>query len=108
MGFVKLSRTKEEYAGESITESISREDGNIWDAKYTAKYTLYDGAGAVLSSSTLDRSADNKSFILKVPKSDTVGLDGLYLLLVDVENSDDVDIKDVIAEYSVTFTKRQG
>jgi len=108
MGFVKLTRVKTEYAGESITEAISRTDGAVWDSELSAKYTLYTNDGSEVAADVLARSTDDKQFLLKVSKTITAPLDGRYLLLVELVNSTDTDISDVIAEYNITFLKRKG
>lgn len=69
-------------AGESVFIDFVKQ-GAVMDATVEASYELLDSEGAVETSGTLTKNADNLTFELRIEKTDTATLaDADYELLV--------------------------
>jgi len=108
MGYVKYLDNQKEYSGESFTRTLIKNDGELWNDEDIASYSLLDTNGVVISTAPLVKSTDKKSITFVVPHTDTINLSGKYKLLVTLSNSNDDRINNVIAEYSITYSKRKA
>ena len=108
MPFIKRTGKAVEYAGESFTKSLARKDGSVWEATESGVWELVDDASNQVASGVLTKSADNLTLTAQIPKTDTVGLGGNYLLLLSITDSDDADFEDVIAEYFIEYRERKA
>lgn len=107
MSYVKkLVIVPDEYQGETFIRNINKKSGLAWDANEIADYAMYDSDGLVVSTDLLTKSVDNLSLVIKVPSTDTVSLEGKHKLLVNLKDSNDATISDVIAEYEITYKVR--
>lgn len=98
----------DEYQGESFTRSLLKDSAATWAATEVANYEMRDTDGAVKSSGSLDKSADNLAIIVQIPKADTASLEGNYVIYVNLEDTDDATKSDIIAEYNITYKLRKA
>lgn len=109
MGYEKIVKNSKEFAGESFSESISKNSGSVWNVNETATYSMYDKNGAISGvTGVLVTSDDKKSIGFTIPKTDTVALLGHHKVLVELGDSEDVNISDVIAEYNIEYLARKA
>lgn len=109
MAYKKIVKDFKEYAGESFAQSVKKKGSELWLTTETAIYTMYDEAGVVAGvTGNLVLSADKKSIAFMIPKADTAGLLGKHVVLVDLGDSEDATMADVIAEYNIEFLARKA
>ena len=108
MAYIKRTSQETEYSGESFQVSLTKDNGEAWADTETAIYTLYDTSGNVVSTGDVDQSSDSKQLNVIVPYSDTANVTGRHKLLVELLNSGDPRIKDVIAEYEINYLERKA
>ncbi len=108
MAYVKYSKEETEYQGESFIKSLYKTNSNIWYDNELATYTLTDPDGAVVLSGNLTKSDDKMSFMLSIGKTETAALLGIYKLLVYLEDTVNTELKDVFAEYKITYTDKKA
>ena len=109
MGYKKIVKDFEEYAGESFSQSILKEGGETWKATEVATYTMYDLGGIVTGvTGALVLSVDRKSIGFMIPKTDTASLSGSHKVMIDLGDSEDANMSDVIAEYNIEFMVRKA
>lgn len=107
MGYKKVVKKFKEYIGESFSQSIQKDGGAVWNTNEQAVFTLYDAAGTTGITGTLVKSADNLSLGFMLSKTSTAGLTpGPHKVIVDLEDSIDTEMSDVIAEYSIEYSAR--
>lgn len=107
MAYKKVVKKFTEYLGESFSQSIKKEGGLLWGSHEVATYTVYDGNGTTGVTGSLVKSTDNTSLGFQIPKTATAGFTaGKYKVMVDLENTQDAEISDVIAEYSIEYKNR--
>ncbi len=108
MGFVKYVGILTEYQGESLSKSLFKEDGSEWGATIGGVYSMTDENGDEVASGSLVRGGDNLSLSFTIGKTETASLDGRYLLLVSLTDSNDTEYSDVIAEYTITYKNKKA
>ena len=106
MGYVKISNTESEYSGESFTQVITKKDDSVWSATEIAVYSMVDKVGAVLATGSLIKSPEGKELGFTIGKSITGSLKGAYKVIVDLRDSGNAEISDVIAEYNIVYSAR--
>jgi len=107
MGYIRSKTSSDEYSGESFTRTIRKKD-ELWGANDEANYKLYDQDGKIVSSGSLVKSGDLTSMAFVVPKNDTAKLVGTYKLLVELTDSSDDRISDIVAEYELKYKAREA
>ncbi len=108
MYYNKLVDMLTEYQGESFTRGLSKDNGTEWETEDTGYWELLDDDGVAVSSGALQKSSDNLSVEISVPKADTESLSGTYVLLVHITRTDDATFNDVIAKYTITYIEEKA
>ncbi len=108
MGFVKYVGILTEYQGESLSKTLAKEDGSEWGATIGGVYSLTDEDGSEITSGNLVKSGDNLYLSFTIGKTETASLEGKYLLLVSLTDTNDSEFNDVIAEYQITYQNRKA
>lgn len=107
MGYKRVVKASEEYAGESYSQTLLKENGKLWTTDDKAIWTIYDGTGVVAGANgDCVISADLKELSVIVPATVTATFSGKYKLLIELQSIANADISDVIAEYNVTYVAR--
>ena len=107
MGYKRVVKASEEYAGESYSQTLLKENGKLWTTDDKAIWTIYDGTGAVAGAAgSCVIAADLKTLSVIVPATTTTAFSGKHKLLVELQSVSNADISDVIAEYNVTYVAR--
>ena len=108
MPFAKVSYTASEYAGESFTKEVAKQDNSEWASNESGLYEMYDTGGSLVSHGDAVKTSDNLKLVFTVPATDTASFTGSYLLLFYLTDSNDANIKDVVVEYVITYKAKQG
>ena len=113
MAFVKYKGVAIEYQGESFTKNFYRgknTDGSYktWETTDVLTYEMVDNNGEVVSSGDVSKVENNEQIKFSVPSEDTASLNGRYLLLVHLKNSEDATFNDVIIEFSITYETKKA
>ena len=103
MKYNKYETIAVEYGSESFCDSLTKEDGSLWTAEDSGIFILTDENGDTVSTGVTEKSVDNTEMKFTVPWGDTDGIDGQHLLLVYVTNTTDIDFREVIGEYRITY-----
>ena len=108
MNYKKVVKRFTEYEGESFSQAVSKKGGGAWEDNETAVYSLIDTEGVVQTTGNLIRSEDKKSLGFLMPSSVTAGLSGKHVIFVDMLDTDNTDVRNVIAEYAIEYTSRKA
>ena len=115
MGYKKVITKHKEYSGESFSQTISKGNSKAWLATDIASYVLVGPSGILVDESQVQiigtygdlvKSADSKLLSFVIPTSVTQPLVGVYKVIVDLKDSSNASISDVIAEYDITYKAR--
>ena len=101
--YEKRTFATSEWAGESFTKILSRDNESVYDADDLFTIELIDDTGTIVYIGDGIKSGDGLSFSMHVPKETTVGLEGKYVILIYRENASDSTVKDVTVEYKVRY-----
>ena len=102
-GSALINKKDAYYYNCDICKAILKDDGTIWEVNETGYYEMFSGNSKIVSNGALLKTGDNLSLYFSVPKTDTGVLEGVYLLLVHLTDTNDATIDDVIAQFSVTY-----
>lgn len=108
MAYVEKNGNYTQYQGQSFSRALTKESGAIWEANETAYLTLTDSSNNEVLRRNLGKSVDNLSFYLLVGTGDTTELDGSYNLIVYVEDSNNSELNDVIADYKMRYITKKA
>jgi len=108
MAYVEYYKEETEYQGESFIKSLYKKTKQIWDINEVGTYTLTDTFGSVLLNGNLVKSADKLSLTVALGSTDTASLLGVYKLLVYLEDTVNSELKDVLAEYKITYIETKA
>ncbi len=94
-----------EYPGESFSQSLAKSDESEWSVSSAGNWKLVDNTGSVVISGSCTFDAERFDMIFTIGKSNTVGLFGIYKLLVYVTDTVDSEINYVIVDYKMDYRK---
>jgi len=107
MGYKRVVKASAEYAGESYSQTLLKENGLLWTTDDKAIWTIYDGTGPIAGAAgNCTIATDLATLSVLVPATVTTGFIGNYKLLVELQNNLNADISDVIAEYNIAYSPR--
>ena len=103
MSYAKYIGTASPYQGTSLSISLGKDDDAEWSVNEVGDFFVTNELNERVLEGVLIKSVDNLTLNVLVGKSDCVNWEGEHRLLAFQTNTDNLEIKVPIADYSLTY-----
>ena len=103
MSFKRYIGADTKYQGTSFIRTITRRDELAWKPEHTSVWELVDKNSIVVATGNLVKVNGDLGFYLEISDTQTVALDGTYLLVAYLYDSSNTDADDIIMEYTLVY-----